>query len=231
MYVNISQNFTTYIMNRNCLSCNIDISFKPSHHFVCDICYQESIACEHDLIKDWNEKLLITDAPQSPDLEPERYINNNIESTCFSCSRRFSSISTDYMKILCPNCRPINIPQTEARLARKGYSHKSIAWLNSIANKDGIHIQHALNGGEHKVQFGKYTFSFDGYCEETNTVYEFYGDKYHGNPRVHPADEIIIDGKTAGELYKKTKWREGVILKAGYNLITIWEYDYDNKQT
>ena len=44
--------------------------------------------------------------------------------------------------------------------------------------KENIPIQHAENGGEFYIQgIGK----VDGYCQETNTVYEFHGSYWHGN--------------------------------------------------
>lgn len=157
-------------------------------------------------------------------------INNNITRTCTKCNKPFDSIATDFHRTICNNCfTHKDTKKKEKQLAKQGYSKKAIAWLNSIASKEGIKIKHALNGGEYSVTIGNYTFSFDGYCEETNTVYEFYGDKFHGNLQVYDPDTILVNGKTARELYNKTLWREGQILKAGYNLVVIWESQYDKK--
>ena len=49
-------------------------------------------------------------------------------------------------------------------------------WLSYISEKEDLYIQHVRNGGEKR--FGDY--SLDGYCEETNTVYEFQGCFWHG---------------------------------------------------
>lgn len=79
------------------------------------------------------------------------------------------------------------------------YSKKSIRWLEHIAKTSNIFIQHALNIGEYR-----HIYKFDGYCKETNTVYEFYGDYWHGNPKKY--NKNIINktvGKTMGELFKK----------------------------
>ena len=46
-------------------------------------------------------------------------------------------------------------------------------WLNYVSN--GVNIQHALNGGEKKLAIDNKTYKVDGFCEENNTVYEFYG--------------------------------------------------------
>ena len=50
------------------------------------------------------------------------------------------------------------------------FSKISIKWLNWISDTNNIHIQHAMNGGEHTIpNVGK----VDGFCKVTNTVYEF----------------------------------------------------------
>ena len=55
-------------------------------------------------------------------------------------------------------------------------SHEALQWLSYTADKEGIHIQHHRNGGEKRVG----TYSLDGYCEETHTVYEYQGCYWHG---------------------------------------------------
>jgi len=104
-------------------------------------------------------------------------------------------------------------------------SAKCINWLSSIMKSHNIHIQHALNGGEYKIPKSK--LSGDGYCKDTNTIYEFYGDYWHGNPRVfNSATYNTQKHKTMGELYVDTIHREQLILALGYNLVTMWESDF-----
>lgn len=51
------------------------------------------------------------------------------------------------------------------------FSVDSIRWLDFVAFTEGISIQHALNGfGEKKIS----GISVDGFCEATNTVYQFH---------------------------------------------------------
>ena len=66
------------------------------------------------------------------------------------------------------------LPQHQ-ELKRK-QSHEALQWLSYTAEKEGIHIQHARNGGEKRV--GNYYL--DGYCEETHTAYEYQGCYWHG---------------------------------------------------
>ena len=55
-------------------------------------------------------------------------------------------------------------------------SHEALQWLSYTAEKEGIRMQHAKNGGEKRV--GNYYL--DGYCEETHTAYEYQGCYWHG---------------------------------------------------
>ena len=55
-------------------------------------------------------------------------------------------------------------------------SNVAVKWLSYISEKEDLCIQHARNGGEKR--FGDYLL--DGYCEETQTVYEFQGCFWHG---------------------------------------------------
>jgi G:T-mismatch repair DNA endonuclease (very short patch repair protein) len=117
-----------------------------------------------------------------------------------------------------------NIPQTSRRRVIKGYSDAQIDWLNSIMTAENISIQHAESPlGEYKIPgIGK----VDGYCHETNTVYEFHGDFWHGNPNRYKAENTNpISKKTYGELYQKTVIRDQRIRDAGYQLIVEWESD------
>jgi G:T-mismatch repair DNA endonuclease (very short patch repair protein) len=77
------------------------------------------------------------------------------------------------------------------------------------------------NGDEYHIPETKY--KTDGFCKETNTIYEFHGDYWHGNPEVFDHDEQTYFGVTFRELYKKTLEREKTIKGLGYKLIVMWE--------
>lgn len=70
----------------------------------------------------------------------------------------------------------------------------------------------------------------DGYDPETNTIYEFNGDFWHGNPDVYKDMDAInkVTKTTFCELYEKTLRKRDLILNAGYNLVEIWENDWNN---
>lgn len=157
----------------------------------------------------------------------EQHIINSHSSVpiiCNNCKNKWTPSIGHHInrKDGCPHCR-----------TNKRYSQAAIDWLKSIEQKEGIVVQCAISeGGEYKIPSpnGGY-YKFDGYHAPTNTVYEYYGDYWHGNPKVY--DQNIINpssGKTYGELHQRTIDREKYIRSFGYNLVTKWETPLEDKQ-
>ena len=111
------------------------------------------------------------------------------------------------------------------------YSIKSIKWLTYLALTHNLNIRHACNGGEQAVIMNGKSYKVDGYCEETKTIYQFHGCYFHGCTRCY---EDLKVNETSGmymhQLFEGTTRINGVILKAGYNLVTIWEHDFDSSK-
>ena len=116
----------------------------------------------------------------------------------------------------CPKCN------------NKGFSKSQIQWLEFLEKYYNINIQHMGNSNqEYKIKNTKW--KADGYCKEINTVFEYYGDYYHGNPKIYLANYLNPTSKrTMGTLYKRTINREQKIKELGYNLVIMWEYDWNN---
>ena len=105
------------------------------------------------------------------------------------------------------------------------YSKGQIQWLDFVASFHSIRIQHAANDAEFLIPETRYRA--DGYCAETNTIYEYHGDYWHGNPKKFNKDEINKSSKkTFGELYEQTLKRENEIRTLGYNVVVMWESDW-----
>ncbi len=118
---------------------------------------------------------------------------------------------------------------------RKSYSEISIKWLNDIMEETSIFIKHAKNGGEFSIKLlDKRCYRFDGYHEESKTVYSFLGCFWHGHPKKHCRDikswhkknKNPVSKKSFKELYGKTFERFDHIKKLGYSIIYIWECEY-----
>ena len=108
----------------------------------------------------------------------------------------------------------------------KQFSKPQIQWLELVSKLNNIDIQHAMNEGEFTIPTTRY--KADGYCESTNTVYEFHGDYWHGNPNIFGANDMNKTCNiTHGELYEQTLIKEQAIKDLGYNLVTMWEADWN----
>jgi predicted nucleic-acid-binding Zn-ribbon protein len=140
------------------------------------------------------------------------YINNNIK-VLIGCKKHGDFYQNPYGHYNgqgCPKCCNTN------------YSKKQILWLDFLSKFHNINIQHYLNDGEFLIPTTKY--KADGYCEETNTIYEFHGDFWHGNPEIYKQDDINKKTNCSfKELYEKTIIKEEKIKELGYNLEVIWE--------
>jgi len=68
----------------------------------------------------------------------------------------------------------------------------------------------------------------DGCIPNSNVVFEFLGNYWHGNPSVFDADEYNKTTKcTFGELFQITVNKIQDLRKAGYKVVSIWEDKYD----
>jgi hypothetical protein len=110
----------------------------------------------------------------------------------------------------CPKCSNI-----ESKIATK--------WL------DSLNIPHLIR--EHDLPEYPTYKPVDGYDPETNTVYQFHGDYWHGNlnnPKFKPDDINRNNKKTFGELNRLTNESDDWIRSQGYNLVVMWELDFNN---
>lgn len=78
-----------------------------------------------------------------------------------------------------------------------------------------------------KIRINNKSFFVDGFDPSTNTVYEFDGDYWHGNPKIYkPEDVNKVSKKTFKELYEYTLNKKKLLEENGYNVINIWESDW-----
>lgn len=88
-----------------------------------------------------------------------------------------------------------------------------IAWLSLF---DITHTQYL-------IRVEGTCFRVDGYNASTNTIYEYLGSFWHGNPdKYPPADVHPICKCTYGELYDRTIGRIELLRAAGYSVIYVW---------
>jgi len=100
-------------------------------------------------------------------------------------------------------------------------SKKESQWLNHLEKTYNIKIIRQYYVKELK-------FKVDGFCVETNTIFEFNGDFWHGNPKIFNSDDINPKKNVKYKiLYEETLSKENKIKSLGYNLESIWESDFD----
>jgi len=115
---------------------------------------------------------------------------------------------------------PFFSSKVQAEIAKKNgnsISKEESKWLDSLGILNE-HRQYSIVGASGKK------YNVDGFDPYTNTVYEYNGSFWHGNPDYYDKDVThpIISGVTHGDLYEKTLIRQNDITDAGYNLVAKW---------
>jgi len=99
-------------------------------------------------------------------------------------------------------------------------------WLDEIGvpnTKENRQVRFTINNLLHVV---------DGFDPNTNSVYLFHGDYWHGNPDVYRPDELNRRNmKTFGELHQQTLEYEERLRQAGYTVISVWEGTWLQKKS
>ena len=138
---------------------------------------------------------------------------------------RYITIASVCMTIYQSNYMPKDTIAIVPEYAKTdNYSKMSIMWLNYMSKAKGLNIQHALNGGEKKLTIDGKTYKVDGFCKETNTVYEFYGCFWHGCQNCYKPN--IVNSKNQmdmGTLNDQTIEKRENIKGAGYDHVSIYE--------
>jgi hypothetical protein len=135
--------------------------------------------------------------------------HEHIIITCVSHGDFLLMPTTHLQGVGCGRCKLfISKPETEW-----------LNWLNVPNSSNNRQIKLKINGKRIKV---------DGFIPETNTIYEFWGDYWHGNPTVFDSNKIHPVIKiTYQELLDRTNEKRKLITSAGYNLVDIWENDWN----
>ena len=138
-------------------------------------------------------------------------------------SLRYITIASVCMMIYRSNYMPKKTIDIVPEYAKTDiFSKMSIMWLNYVSN--GNSIKHALNGDEKQLTIGNKTYKADGFCKETNTVYEFYGCFWHGCPNCYKPNIINSKNqKDMGALNDLTVEKRDTIKNAGYNHVSTYE--------
>ena len=102
-------------------------------------------------------------------------------------------------------------------------SKKEKRWLDTL-NVPNEYRQKTL-----QMLSGK-RYHVDAYDPLTNTVYEFNGDYWHGNPEKYNPDDLNeMNGISFKDLFANTQIKLRELIENGYNVTSVWENDFEKQ--
>jgi hypothetical protein len=180
----------------------------------CQICFRAIIAKKMTKSQEQFISEAVEEHGHKYDYSKSVYIKGykKIIITCNDCKNDFEMTPNSHLLgSNCPYC-----------ISKRFISKIETEWLDSL-NIPKIYRQRHIKLDSRRIVA-------DAYNPKTNTIYEFYGDFWHGNPLLYKPNKINnCQNKklTFGELHKQTIEREISIKRNGYNLITIWELEWN----
>lgn len=142
------------------------------------------------------------------DYSATNYITNKVAVNikCNKCDHIFEQKPTYHLKPkrVCPKC----FSGTRSRIQS---SKMEVDWLDQLKIEDR----------QQRLSNGKIADGLIG-----NTVYEFYGSYYHGDPRI--STNKGVSKEILKKRFDRTMKRELSIKQAGYNIRFVWEHDWNN---
>jgi len=101
-------------------------------------------------------------------------------------------------------------------------------WLLHMEKTDGVQVRLCRKGHEYRLPELP-RLSVDGYCPETNTVYEVFECFWHGHTCQRYRVVATLRGDTLAERYKSIMSRLEQIIRAGYQVKVQWECEFEEK--
>ena len=84
---------------------------------------------------------------------------------------------------------------------------------------------------QHNIYINDRKYIVDAYDEITNTIYEFYGDFWHGNINIYKSEDYnSVNKKKFGDLNNEVLTRENIFRFNGFNVFSIWESDFKKQK-
>ena len=104
-------------------------------------------------------------------------------------------------------------------------------WIDWVAHTNSLNIRHKYNGKEKRI--GQQQLPVDGWCAQTNIVYQFHGCYWHGHGCMQEKGVTQNDrnGKTMEQLRADTQKNSRYIRQCGYQLIEMWECEWKKMKT
>lgn len=208
-YLDDYYNNNREIHNFKCLDCGY-VRITPFNHiknqsFFCPKCISGKVPMVFQEVVDWCLKQNIVFLDKKYEGVLNKYNFQCEKGHVWKTS--FSSIKNGGSR--CPKCS-------------NRVSNLEIEWLNFLDIQQKYRQEY--------IKINEKGFKVDAYNPQTNTIYEFLGDYFHGNPIKYKAEDINLKVKKSyGQLYQETMDRIKLFEDNGYKVIYIWESDYKQK--
>jgi G:T-mismatch repair DNA endonuclease (very short patch repair protein) len=198
----------------NCLTCGKSFKQLPGNHVVkgfgCPNCAGNAILTTEEFI----EKSKKIHGENAYNYSQCVYVrsNQNVTIVCNKTELPFKQTPNSHLNgSNCPCCKP-----------KYSKPHMQYVAFRSVSSPT---LQHALNGGEHRIRDSRY--SADGYIPENTLVLEFHGCLWHGCPKCfNPSARNPFTKRTFSEEYERTRMRQGFIESKGYMYTEVWECEW-----
>jgi G:T-mismatch repair DNA endonuclease (very short patch repair protein) len=105
-------------------------------------------------------------------------------------------------------------------------SRSAQGWLAWIEMTTGQKLEAEYKGGERRL--GRHNLPVDGFCQESQTVFQFHGCFWHGHS-CSPSSSRDLLGKTAEERLYDTRAKEKYLTSLGYNVQSVWQCHWNKR--
>jgi len=204
-----------------CITCTIHGDFQqtPSNHLSGKGCPK----CANENKGQYNKSNTEEFIERSKEKHDNRYIYSKVEykdnmtRVCITCPIHNHG---DFQQTPNRHLSGRGCPKCISRTSKPAQSWLESLGIPNLIYDDGINSEYSVPGTR---------YSADGYDPQTNTIYEFHGDYWHGNPKKFNLEDINKTTKCSfGELHKRTQEKKDTLISLGYNYIEMWESDFNS---
>ena len=102
--------------------------------------------------------------------------------------------------------------------------HKIVPPRNSVSNAEVEWLkQFNITHTQYLININQKSYRVDGFDSSTNTIYEYLGSFWHGNPAIYDPEDVNPVCKVSfGDLHQKTIDRLRLFEEVGYNVVFDW---------
>jgi hypothetical protein len=239
-----------HLQGKNCAKCNSDIkNQKLLEEFIKKSKIVHNNKFDYSNIKTYSNKVNIICPIHG---EFKQYTWNHLNNDCPKCSKENRRLTLEeflekakyihgdkynYSQVKFKHvCDKINIicykhGIFKQRVAPHIYKKHGCPKCSKIISKDEIEWLNSLNIPKEyrnkQLIINNKSFYPDAYDIYSKTIYEYYGDYWHGNLNIYDANSINkINKMKFIDLYNRTVERENFFKQNGYTVISIWETDW-----